>query len=422
MTRIFDHKNPDLLMKAFINEKNGLLAFIQPLIGQIAYLNKLQDPNLSFTGITHEYLEAFTRNASVITAFLDKDFKAIYSSPSWDAWLKKHLSPSLKKLPWEDLKKIPFPKLISPFPHRLKLGLKNNLKGRSVRFDLIDYAVLNKQTRSIYWESFPWYDKNRNLLGIMAFCKDITQRQKIFLANKKLHQCNEMLENFSLIFSHDLIQPIRHAANFLTILQECLPDNVKMQADVAHALGAIEKSLEQVRTISEGVALYCKKGHLTVNQEPVSLQSVIKEVQKSCFDDKKIEINNLIEENIELHANRVCLLQLFQNLLGNAVKHADSDKPTITLSGKRNNNFYEISVHNNGYCSSALKKRNLFKAFESSRMDGAGLGLMICKKIVTAYKGKIGIKSSARKGTTVLFTLPLLPNHSASGNSTVSIQ
>jgi light-regulated signal transduction histidine kinase (bacteriophytochrome) len=257
----------------------------------------------------------------------------------------------------------------------------------------------------------------------MVFCKDISQRQRIYLANKKLNQCNKMLENFSLIFSHDLIQPLRQATNFLTMIEEHLEPTIKGDTFVNHALTAIEKSLDQVRKISEGVALYCRNGNLTIDSEAVCLKTLIEEVRQSCLDDKKIEVKILIKESISLYANRVSLLQLFQNLLGNAVKHADSKRPIITLSGKKSqNNFYEILLHNNGSCPSHVKRSDLFKPFNSSKVDGAGLGLMICEKIVTAYKGKIGIKSSPTKGTTVFFTLPLMPDQICSGSSTVSIQ
>jgi signal transduction histidine kinase len=194
------------------------------------------------------------------------------------------------------------------------------------------------------------------------------------------------------------------------MIEEHLEPTIKNDEFVNHALKAIEKSLAQVRTISEGVALYCRNGNLTMNAEEVCLKSLIEEVRQSCLDDKKIEMKVLIKEPISLHANRVCLLQLFQNLLGNAVKHADSKTPVITLSGKKShNNFYEIFLHNNGFLPPHIKRRDIFKPFISSKIDGAGLGLMICEKIVTAYKGKIGIKSSATKGTTVSFTLPLTP-------------
>jgi PAS domain-containing protein len=335
MKELLEIDNIDQLMKSYIKDKDGLLAFIQPLIAKIASLQKEKDPTLSFTDITQQYLEAFIKNAPIATAFLDKDLKIVYSSSAWETWIKVHLAKNLKRMSFEELTNYSLPKLFQQFPHRLKIALNYNLKGKSARFDLIDYINIHKQRCSIHWESFPWYDTNGQTLGIMVFCKDISQRQRIFLANKNLNQCNKMLENFSIIFLHDLIQPLRQATNFLTIVEEHLEPTIKNDAFVNHALKAIEKSLAQVRTISEGVAMYCRNGNLTMNSEEVCLKSLIEEVRQSCLDDKRIKMKALIKEPVSIHANRVSLLQLFQNLLGNAVKHADSKMPVITLSGKK---------------------------------------------------------------------------------------
>ena len=400
------HADADLFIEKFSKEKSGLLALAQPLIARIAYLHKEKDSSLSFTSVSQEYLKAFIKNSPVSLGFLDEDLRIVHLSPGLDSWIMSSFRKRLNEAGAQTPLGFPFIELLSPLPERIKRALKANLKGKSKKFH-VDYTPHNKKTSFVHWESFPWYDENSKILGVMIFCKDVTRQHQLFLANKKLNQCNEMLENFSLIFSHDLIQPTRQATNFLSILEESLLTNPHTDDVIYHALEAIKKSLNQVRTISEGVALYCRNGNLTINSEPICLSNLIEEVRKSCLDDKKIEMNVLIDEKVMLQANRVTLLQLFQNLLANAVKHDTSPVHVITLSGKKKDNFYEIYMHNKGFCSSKVKRRKLFNAFESSGNEGAGLGLMICKKIVTAYKGKISIKSSPAKGTTVIFNLPL---------------
>jgi len=404
----FSHRSDSgLFVQKFTEKNDGLLALVQPLISKIAHLCKDNGLSSSFSDISQQYLEAFVENVPASVIFLDTDFRIVHLSPHSILWIKKHLQKRLDKIPGQDPKGFSLIKLLSPLPHRLKLALNASLKGRSSKFDL-EYAIDHKKARFVHWESFPWYGKNSQISGIMILCKDITRQQEIFLANKRLHQCNEMLENFSLIFSHDLIQPTRQAANFLSILEDSLIDRHQTDDSIIHALKAIKKSLNQVRTISEGVALYCRNGDLTTNSESVCLSSLIEEVRESCLDDSGFEINLLIDKKVFLQANRVTLLQLFQNLLTNAVKHDNSSSPVITISGEKKDNFYDISVHNNGFFRSKIKPSKIFDAFESSGVDGAGLGLMICKKIVTAYKGKISIKSSVAKGTIVLFSLPLV--------------
>jgi two-component system, sporulation sensor kinase D len=84
----------------------------------------------------------------------------------------------------------------------------------------------------------------------------------------------------------------------------------------------------------------------------------------------------------------------------------------VTLSGyKHNNKFYHFSLHNQGCCPAYVIKRVLNTRSNHSAVNGSGIGLLICKKIVEAYKGKIKITSSSEEGTTIDFTLPIYHAH-----------
>jgi signal transduction histidine kinase len=113
-----------------------------------------------------------------------------------------------------------------------------------------------------------------------------------------------------------------------------------------------------------------------------------------------------IEDGLNIFANATTVTQLFQNLFANAVKYSDADSP-ITLSAASEGNYIKFYLHNYGYCDKKLRSRNVFNTFESSKVDGAGIGLMICKKVVEAYSGKIILRSWKKRGTLVTFTLPV---------------
>ncbi len=404
--------------------KIGLLEMMEPLITHIIRLRLMHEPSLSYKELAKEYITSFVEGAPVSVAFLDLDLKFITYSPKWISWLKYN---SIAKLDTSHLKGKSILELLNPCPKLIKKILNNNLKGISESRALLQYKIKNRN-RAIRWESFPWRDQEQSIMGVIVFCEDITKRQELALRNKRLEQSNQMLENFALILSHDLIQPIRQISNFIGLLyndlkkingeplaehglalRNILSNEPNMNPQIEYIFSAINKSLSQIHALSEGIILYCRNGDLTVNSESISLLQVIQEVRNSCLMANQTNIKVLLTEDVYLQANKICMLQLFQNLLINAVKYSSKDNPLITINGhKLDNNYYQVTIHNSGACSSNYIKQNIFEPFCSSNTDGSGLGLMICKKIVTAYKGSIQIKSSVKYGTTVSIILPIV--------------
>ena len=385
------------------SSNNGLLEMMQPLITHITNLRLMQDPGLSYKEVVKEYITNFIKNAPIAVAFLDLDLRIVTYSSKWTLWFKENLTAKSNSTQLEGKNIID---LLSPCPKLIKKILNNNLKGISEFRDVLEYKIKNR-TRAVRWESFPWRDHEQRPLGVVVFCEDITKRQQLTLRAKKLEQSNQLLENFALIFSHDLIQPIRQISNFIGILGEQFKEANIKNTQIEHTFSIINKSLSQINTLSEGIILYCRKGELAISLEPVSLLQTINEISSSCLMSNQLSLNLLFDDTIYLKANRTCMLQLFQNLLTNAVKHSSTENPLITIcSEKLNNNFYRITIHNKGACSSRYIKKNIFEPFCSSNKDGSGLGLMICKKIVTSFGGTIDINSTKKHGTTVTLTLP----------------
>ena len=392
------------LFKKYITHKDGLLATIQPLIALLAEQSFKENPKFSFHDILEAYIKPFIANSGTAIAFLDLQFNFIACSTHWEKWFSKQFE---HKNAFKSFIGDNFLELFNPCPTEIVKFLSSNIKGKSQRSELLEYEVKSEK-RWIRWESFPWFNREHKVCGIMIFCEDITEQQQIILHNKKLQQCNQMLENFAITFSHDLIQPMRQVGNFISLVESHIKKNHQQDAFVSYAFSAIRASLNQVRNLSEGIVLYCKKGDLTVHPEVVSIHQLIEQIKNSCLISSKAKLNIKITEDIKLFANKVCLTQLFQNLITNAVKFTPTDQPEITLDGyKLNDSSFQFTLHNFGHCPAKLMNENIFEPFQSSYTDGSGLGLIICKKIVEAYSGTIHIKSSVKKGTTVFFSLPL---------------
>lgn len=399
-TRVY---SPYELFSSYVGPKDGLFAAIQPFIAQISYLTTL-NTKLSYEEISDNYIKAFVVSSPVAVAFLDSkcQFRAV--SQKWFSWFKKNLN--IREKNSDFLIGRNFFDLFNPCPEPIKQMLKSSFKAKKNKNVLLKYDFKGRK-KWVRWETFSWFDSIRQPKGIMVFCKDVTKHHIMITSNRKLQQCNQMLEEAVLVFFHDLIQPMRQIGNFIDLLKEHSKGQSNTDEFLDYAFSAIYESLNQIQNLSEGVILYCKQGKLTVNSEPVSFYKIIEQIKRSCLVLSEVDLRILIKEDVYIHANKVSILQLFQNLLINAVKYASLETPVVTLNGRKiDNGYYQFIIHNNVGENSPQVKKRMLEPFQSSNLDGAGLGLAICKKIVVAYNGTMQVKSS-KKGTTVYINLPL---------------
>lgn len=399
--RVFEH---------FGKQNLGLLGYIQPLIASLARKDITLNPGLSFQEVSQAYLETFINLAPVCMGCLDKKLTIQQLSPQALGWIRKHH----KSYRTSDIKSL-VGKPLQPFfdnAKELNKGLRIALTGKAWRDSLLRHEIQPGHNRWARWEAFPWLDADgHHVSQIVVFWEDITDRQDVLMANKKLQQSNELLENYSAVFSHDMIQPLRQIANFYQLIKADYAKHCSANEFMGAVFQGLEKSLNHIQGLCEGIILYSKKGELTVSPQKVSLFQLLDDITKSSLSQLRESLKINIPQDVYLYANPTCMTQLFQNLLANAIKYSTPTNLTITLSGTQvSPHTFQFYLHNRGCCVGPVRHKNAFNPFQSSFQDGAGLGLMICKKIVQAYGGKIALRSSKSKGTVVSFTLPFVPN------------
>lgn len=385
------HKQDDLLMHAL------------PLIKQ--HNKKIQHQD---NYVSRDYLLSLINHIPLAIFCLDRNFNITSCSSAALFWLKRHYYKKGKDFSSKGIVGKKLSDIFGSYPKSLETALKNALKGKVWRSQSLKHKTSKKDFYHwLKWEVFPWLNKENEVTDIIICWEDITAYQELLSSYKRIQQNNALLESFNLVLSHDLMQPLRQISNFLDIVQENYRGLGPNEDSMNYVFNTMQKSFEHIRNLSEGIALYCKEGNLTVEPEKISLKHLVEEVHESILKTEKCQLNFHFSEDIYLYANRTCMLQLFQNLLANAIKHS-LDNCSITLSGiKDDENFYKFHLHNHGYCPGYIRKKNVFLPFQSSTSEGAGLGLMICKKIISAYKGKITLHSGKQKGTVVSFTLPV---------------
>lgn len=379
-------------------------SYVPPLIKQSNENTQRCDNHLF-----KEHLSSLVNHVPLAMLCLDTNFNITNCSPAALLWLKRYCCKKKKNFSSAEVLEKKISDIFSPCPKSLKAALKYALKGKAWHSQPIKHEIKKGSGCCwLKWEIFPLLDKDSEVVDLIVCFEDVTTYQELLCSHKKLQQNNEILESFNIVLSHDLMQPLRQIYNFFEILQEKYRRVAANEDSIEYIFSALQKSFGYIKNLSEGMILYCREGDLTVEPEKISLKNLLDEVHENILKTKKYQLNLQFSDDIFLHANRTCMLQLFQNLLANAVKHSPDDNCIVTLFVvKEDNNFYKFSLHNSGYCPSHIRKNNLFLPFHSSVSEGAGLGLMICKKIVSAYKGKISLSSNKKRGTVVTFTLPI---------------
>jgi PAS domain S-box-containing protein len=256
-------------------------------------------------------------------------------------------------------------------------------------------------------------DEKGKPVAIATTERDITERkkaeEKLITSLKDLERSNKDLEQFAYVASHDLQEPLRMVASYTQLLEKRYKDKLDSDAlefinyavDGANRMqGLINDLLSFSRVGTRGKPSQLIDSHTALGQARVNLSMTIEE-------------NNAIVTNDDLPevmADETQLIQLFQNLIGNAIKfHKPGESPRIHISAQRKNEDWVFSVRDNGIGIDPQYFDRIFVIFQRlntrEEYKGTGIGLAICKKIVERLGGKIWIESQPGQGATFYFTL-----------------
>ncbi len=248
--------------------------------------------------------------------------------------------------------------------------------------------------------------------GVFAAARDITQRKamenKLRETLEKLKQSNAELEQFAYVASHDLQEPLRMVASYVQLLQRRYQGKLDPEADefIAYAVDGANR----MRGLIDDLLTYSRVGRLGKPFEPTNLEStldiVLKNLQASIADNKATVTHDTLPV---IKADGSQLVQLFQNLIGNAIKFHGEEPPHVHVSAVDKGSEWEFAVRDNGIGIDPQYFERLFKIFQRlhtrEEYPGSGIGLAVCKKIVERHGGRIWIESQIGKGSTIYFTL-----------------
>jgi len=260
---------------------------------------------------------------------------------------------------------------------------------------------------------FPLFDANGAIYATCNISSDITERKQSDEIKEKimdeLKRANTELERFAYICSHDLQEPLRTINSFCQLLEKQMKDKLDERSE--HYIQFIMEASTRARDLITDVLTYSRVDIELEKQQKVDLEGVLDAI-KSNLDVRLKEVGATITNDTlpVITANKTQMIQLFQNLIQNAIKFCGDAPPTVHIGVEKKEEFWEFFVRDNGIGIQPAYQQKIFEIFQRlhkrSEYPGTGIGLAICKKILERHGGNIWVKSDLDKGSTFYFTLP----------------
>jgi PAS domain S-box-containing protein len=224
-----------------------------------------------------------------------------------------------------------------------------------------------------------------------------------------LARSNRDLEQFAYVASHDLQEPLRAVSGFIDLLKMRLEKSLDEKS--AEYMNFSVDGVARMQALINGLLEYSRIDSRAKPPEPTdskaALDSALLHLRVSIEESgAKITAENLPVIQID----PVQLAQLFQNLIGNAIKFRSKSTPRIHVSAIQQDGVWQFAVRDNGIGIDPQYAHKIFLIFQRlhsrKKYPGMGIGLSICKKIVERHGGKIWMESQPGRGSTFYFTLP----------------
>lgn len=225
----------------------------------------------------------------------------------------------------------------------------------------------------------------------------------------RLEDSNRELESFAFVASHDLKEPLRMVSSYLQLLEKRYKNELDEDADefIDYAVGGAKRMHDLIndllaysRVATQGQPFELTESVNALEMALVNLQIAIK------INHAHITYNDLPA----IVVDKMQLIQLFQNLVGNAIKFHGEQSLYIYIEAEHDGNAWVFQISDNGIGIEPDQFERIFVIFQQShpreKYEGTGIGLAVCKKIVERHGGRIWVESELGKGSTFFFTIP----------------
>lgn len=364
-----------------------------------------------------EQLQLVTDTMAPAVTHCSRDLCYVWVSRRYAEWLQS-TPESIAGRPIVEV--IGAPALATIRPH-----IERVLTGERVEFQaqLVLPAIGRRWVRAVYVPSF---DSGGAITGWVGDVSDITDLREaqaevarinadLCKSNESLARSNEDLGRFAYAASHDLQEPLRMITTYVQLLARALP--AQLDGEPKLFMQNVVDGSMRMRGLLADLLAYSEIGGDPV--EPIGdvdlngvLSTVLQNLQLA-IEESGASIRSEKLPVVSGYSGH--FVQLFQNLVGNAIKYRAVDAPRIRIACRAEERYLQFAVADNGIGIDTeyhAKIFGVFKRLHGKKIPGTGIGLAICQRVVERYGGRIWVESQAGKGATFFFTLPAEANES----------
>ncbi len=282
----------------------------------------------------------------------------------------------------------------------------NVMRGEEAADDRYEGVGIKKDGTKVILETSNKVTEYEGKPSFSIIIRDISERKEM---EEALARSNEDLKEFAYMASHDLQEPLRMVSSYVQLLGRRYKG--KLDADADEFIGyAVEGAYRMQKLINDLLA-YSRIGTQGKDFKPTDCEAV--------FEQAVYNLQTAVEESgtVVTHdalptvtADATQLVQVFQNLIGNAIKFRSKELPRVHISAERRRNEWLFFVRDNGIGIDPQYHDRIFAMFQrlhgQGEYTGTGIGLTICRRIVERHGGRIWVESESGKGATFYFTIP----------------
>jgi len=304
----------------------------------------------------------------------------------------------------------------NPVERALRTGIAVGLANHTI--------LISKDGREIYVDdsAAPIREEGGQIAGAVLVFRDITAKRlsdrEIAYSAASLRRANEELQQFAYTISHDLRSPLNSVNTMAQVLSKHFGDQLGKSGQ--ELIDFITGSAARMYRLIDDVLSFANAS--AVSREPpgsVSLDQMLERAVANLASEVQDSGGRIKSDPMPcVLAHETPVLQMFQNLVGNALKYRGDRPPEVFVSSTVEGSECVISVRDNGIGIEHQYADEIFKPFKrlhGQDYPGSGIGLASCRKIATAYGGRIWVESEPGKGSAFFFTLPLAEQRHAAG-------
>jgi PAS domain S-box-containing protein len=279
----------------------------------------------------------------------------------------------------------------------------------------VEYVIIPPDGRHVWVEARGQMmtDENGEPVRLVGVCMDVTRRKEVETELRQkadeLARSNEDLQQFTYVASHDLQEPLRMIASYMQLLSRRYSGKLDDTADeyIHYAVDGVKRMQKLIRDLLG----YSRVIHTELDASNASdLNDVLREALSNL--QPRIAESGAVISSGELPViacDRDQFVQVFQNLIGNAMKYRCAGIPRISINAEQSEDGWIVRVRDNGIGIAPQYHQSIFAPFKrlhGREYPGTGVGLAICKRVIERHGGSIWVTSALGEGSEFCFSLP----------------